>query len=108
MRKDHLYRVSFERHIDCKIDSLVFHCWAMNATEAKQIARTTWEARHRSSKRVPFMFHLEAHRADSQHVEGLRVTDWLQREFNGMDAMYAFWMIDTRTWRVNGRNLYGC
>lgn len=99
MRKDHIYRVSFERHINCHIESMVFHCWAQNAKEAKETARETWYHRNQSNHKVPFMFHLEAHRADVQNVEDLRVVDWLQREFTGMNVMYQFRMLRSHCWR---------
>lgn len=106
-QKEYLYRVSFERHIDCRIDSLVFYCWATNAKEAKDTARTAWTARSSCKRRIPFMFHLDAHRSDVQDVDALSITDWMSREIRGQYLLRSFRMIDTRTWRVNGRNLYG-
>ena len=99
MRKDRIYAVTFRREANNKIDSLVYHCWAQNAPEAKRLARTAWETRciANGRKKVPHMFWLEAHRAQSQNVEDLRVKNWLQHEIAGNDVMHMFIMTKSFT-----------
>jgi hypothetical protein len=106
MAKDRIYAVSFQREANNKIDQITFHCWAPNAPEAKTFARNAWETRYRANHlghKIPHMFHLEAHRAESQNIHGLRVKNWLDREITGDDVMHTFIMTHTvtRGWAWN-------
>ena len=93
-KQERIYAVSFVREANNKIDHLVFHCWALNAPDAKQKAKTAWEARYQANHRgkIPHMFHLEAHRAETQDIENLRVVNWLDREITGDNVMNTFIM----------------
>ena len=88
--KDHIYTVKFTRELNNNIDDLTFNCWAVNAQEAKRLARETWETRHAGKSRIPHMFHLEAHRADTQVMENLRATNWMHQDITGWDTMWTF------------------
>lgn len=92
MVKDRLYAVSFQREANNMIDQIVYHCWALNAPDAKRIARTAWETRLARNRHIPHMFHLEAHRAETQDIENLRVVNWLDREITGDNVMHTFIM----------------
>ena len=108
MKTERIYTVSFERHADCRIDEIVFNCWAYDAQDAKRIAREKWEHRNKANYgRIPHMFGLEAHRAESQVMDDLRVVNDEKRVICGWDAMWTFIMTSSRTWRVNGINKYG-
>ena len=108
MSKERIYRVTFEQHTQCQIVEFVFHCWAPNAPEAKRLARVKWDARSTAyNGRIPHMFHLEAHRADTQIMEDLRVVNDEGRAIYGWNTMWVFIATSTRTWRVNGINKYG-
>lgn len=95
----HLYIVTFERHINCHMDSMVYHCYASNAKEAVQTARDTWEHEHRAQKKAPHMFYIHAVRC--------RNTEPLVRDYKGMELRMprivdSFVMVDTHVWRYKG------
>lgn len=101
-----IYFATFETHWNCQIQSHVWHGEARNATEAKQKCREHWNHIYRSEKKTPYQFHLYAKRSRIQDKSKLCVHDWLNRKYSGTNVM-GFIMTDIRTWRVNGRNLYG-
>ena len=88
--KDRIYTVTFTREANNLIDDITFNCWAVSAPDAKRLAKQTWETRHRGKPKTPHMFHLEAHRACTQNMEDLRVTNWAHREITGWDTMWTF------------------
>lgn len=88
--KDRIYTVTFTREANNMIDKIVFNCWAVSVPDAKRIARETWEVRHRGKGKTPHMFHLEAHRASTQTMEDLRVTNWMHQDITGWDTMWTF------------------
>ena len=97
MKAERIYTVSFERQANGRIDQIVMNCWAYNVQDAKRIASETWNNRYEAThgRRPPHMFHLEAHRADTQVMEDLRVKDWRGLERTGWDAMWSFIMTET-------------
>jgi hypothetical protein len=95
-----IYIVTFERHINCTIRDIVFHCEANNAKEAVQIAKDAW-----TKKSYPF--HIHAVKSRVQDIDHLTIHTWLSTTISGAALMNAFYCTDSRTWRVNGRNLYG-
>ena len=97
-----IYIVTFERHIDCQIRNIVFHCEADNAKEACRNAKEAWFKNNLSS-----MFHLHAVKSRTQDVASLKVRNWKCHEISGSECMNHFYCTDFRVWRVNGRNLYG-
>ena len=98
-----IYFVTFEKHVCCRIDQMVFHCEAKNAKEAVKIAKETWE----NYGFKPHMFHLYGHKSRIQDADLLRVKAWDSKEYSGQYVMNNFFCVDTRTWRVNGINQYG-
>ena len=92
MAKDRIYTVSFRREANNMIDWFVYHLWAQNAPEAKRLARKAWETRYAGQRHVPHMFWLEAHRAETQDIDSLRVTNWMDREITGWNTMHTFIM----------------
>ena len=99
MAKDHIYAVSFQREANNMIDQIVYHCWAQNAPEAKRLARNAWETRQAGKAKIPHMFHLEAHRAETQVMEDLRVVNWNGSEITGWNTMHTFIMTHTMSRR---------
>lgn len=97
---DRLYTVTFTQELNNCIDQFAFACWAQNVADAKRLARTSWETRHAGQRKIPHMFHLEAHRAASQNPEDLRLVNWLGTERAGYDAMWSF--VRTRSARRGG------
>ena len=98
-----IYYVTFEVHKDCKVYNYIFHCWAWNATEAKQLAKDAWALSHKSHQ-----FHLYAHRSNAPDDQFLRVIGWNGITYSGkMACIDRFICTDFRTWRVNGINKYG-
>ena len=100
-----IYLVTFESHVNCTIYNMVFYCMAHNAKEACAIAAWFWHE-HKGAK--PYMFHLSAKKSPVQEPSMLAVKNYLGREFTGEKVMETFHCVESRTWRVNGRNLYGC
>ena len=41
-----IYFVTFETHVSCKINEMIFHCEAKNATEAKETCKKYWSSLH--------------------------------------------------------------
>ena len=103
-----IYYVTFEKHLNCKVSTVFFHCLANNATEAKQIARDAWQEAWSRAKKVPYQFHLYAHRSNIQEADKLSLVDVRNRRFTGEDVMNHFHSVDSRTWRIDGINQYGC
>ena len=100
MKTERIYTVSFQRQANSRIDEIVFNCWAYSVQDAKQVAREAWDTRNAASHgRIPHMFHLEAHRADTQVLEDLRVKNWYGNEIAGWNAMFSFIMTDSRARR---------
>lgn len=97
-----IYIVTFERHINCQIRNIVFHCEADNAKDACQIAKEAW-----FKNNLSYMFHLHAVKSRTQDISLLRVKNWKLQEIAGADCMNHFYCTDFRVWRSNGRNLYG-
>lgn len=98
-----IYYVTFEKHVSCRIDEMIFHCEAKNAKEAIKIAKQTWI----DQCFKPHQFHLYAHKSRIQDVELLKIRSWTGKEYGGQYIMNSFFCTASRTWRVNGRNLYG-
>lgn len=98
-----IYYVTFEKHVCCRIDAMIFHCDAKNAKEAKDICRATWEARGFK----PHQFHLYAHKSRISDPDLLSVRSWDSKVYKGANVMDRFICTETRTWRVNGINKYG-
>ena len=97
-----IYFVTFEIHRDCKIFDYVFHCWAYDAKEAKELAKKAWSEGHKSHQ-----FHLYAKRSKAPDDKFLKVVCWQGTAFSGKDCIDKFLCTDFRTWRVNGINQYG-
>lgn len=96
MKTERIYTVSFQRQANSRIDEIVINVWAYNVQDARRIACETWENRNAANHgRIPHMFHLEAHRAETQVMEDLRVKNWLGKELTGWDAMWTFIMTDS-------------
>ena len=91
---ERLYTVSFERQAGGMIDQITFICFAESVQDAKQKARDAWDNMY-PAKKVPHMFHLEAHRSGTKNVDDLRVTNWMKNEITGSSTMWRF--IKTRS-----------
>lgn len=107
-----IYYVTFEKHVDCTVKTVFFHCDAKNATEAKEKCRKAWYDLFPSvsplkPKKVPYQFHLYAKRSTIQDISLLRIVNWANKELHGDEVFNHFITVDTRTWRVNGINKYG-
>ena len=98
-----IYYVTFEKHVCCRIDAMIFHCDAKNAKEAKAICKAAWEARGYK----PHQFHLYAHRSRISDPNLLSVRGLDGGLYHGAHVMDRFICTDTRTLRVNGINKYG-
>ena len=79
-----LYRVEFEVHSNCCIYNYEYYCYAQNAIKACEMAKHDWNKKKHQ-------FHVVAHRINDNDF------DIPLEKFN---------CINSRTWRVNGRNLY--
>ena len=98
-----IYYVTFEMHKDCKIYNYIFHCWAWDAKEAKDIAKRAWEKNHEAHQ-----FHMYAHRSKAPDSQFLRVRGWNGMIHSGKEeCLDKFICLDFRAWRVNGINQYG-
>lgn len=97
-----IYIVTFEKHADCQIRNIVFHCEAENAKDACQIAKQAW-----SEKTAAYPFKVHAVKARTQDISFLKIRNWKCQEISGAACMNEFYCTDFRTWRSNGRNLYG-
>ena len=95
-----IYFVTFEIHRNCTIYNYIYHCEAATAKEAKEIARNNWKTKN------GHQFHLYGKKSNVQNVDLLKVRSALGREYSGSDVIGRYIIIDQRTWRVNGRNLY--
>lgn len=95
-----IYIVTFERHINCQIRDMVFHCEAQNAKEAVQIAKDKWFC-------DSHQFHIHATKSRIQDPSLLSVHTWNNHNVSGTDCLGYFYCTDFRTWRVNGINQYG-
>ena len=100
-----IYFVTFEIHENCQIKDYIFHCEAKNAKEAKETARKFWSSL-RGIK--GYQFHLYGKKSNIQDISLLRVRGWNGTEYSGEYVMNHAFCTNFRTWRVNGRNLYGC
>jgi hypothetical protein len=98
-----IYIVTFEKHVNCQIHDMVFHCEAKNAKEAVALAKQAWI----DQCFKPHQFHLHAVKSRIQDIEKLRVRGWTGKEYSGSYVMNSFFCTDFRTWRVNGINQYG-
>lgn len=99
-----IYFATFEIHDHCQIRSMIYHCEAKNAKEAKEAARKFWTSLC-GFKGYPF--HLYAKKSRIQDIDLLRVRGWDGKEYSKDYVMNHVFCTDIRTWRVNGRNLYG-
>jgi hypothetical protein len=99
-----IYFVTFETHIACKINDMIFHCEAKNANEAKEICKKFWHSLHGIKGH---QFHLYAKKSNIQDAKYLRVRGWEGTEYTGEYVMNHVFCTDFRTWRVNGINQYG-
>lgn len=107
-----IYYVTFEKRLNCTIYNYIFHCYANNANEAKEICRKAWADLHPQKKsfrpeKIPHQFSMYAHRSGINNPELLKVINWKGQEVKGQSVIGAFIMPDFHAWRVNGRNLYG-
>lgn len=98
-----IYFVTFEKHVNCRIDDMIFHCEAKNAKEAVQIAKEYWQ----KYDFKPHQFHLYAKKSRIQDPDLLQVHLWNGETRKGAALMNNFYCVDFRTWRVNGINKYG-
>lgn len=99
-----IYFVTFETHVSCKINEMIFHCEAKNATEAKETCKKYWSSLHVVKGH---QFHLYAKKSNIQDVQFLRVRGWEGTEYHGEYVMNHVFCTDFRAWRVNGINQYG-
>lgn len=98
-----IYFVLFEVHKNCQISNYIYHCDAKNAATAKEKAKEAWK----TNGNKPHQFHIYGKKSNIQDEKYLRVKTWSGREINGHDVMENFICTDFRTWRINGKNLYG-
>ena len=96
-----IYFVTFEIHKNCTVYNYIYHCEASTAKEAKEIARVEW------SGRKGYQFHLYGKKSNIQNADLLRVKSVFGREYSGSEVIGMYIPLDLRTWRVDGRNLYG-
>ena len=97
-----IYFVTFEAHRNCTIYDYIFHCWAYDAKEAKEIAKEAWAKDHDAHQ-----FHLYAKYSRAPMDKCLKVISWKGNAFTGSECIDKFICTDLRTWRVNGINQYG-
>lgn len=97
-----IYFVTFEVHKNCTIYDYIFHVWALDAKEAKQLAKQAWEKDHQAHQ-----FHLYAKRSKAPDTKFLRVVGWKGDSYTGDECISSFICTDFRAWRVNGINQYG-
>lgn len=100
-----IYFVTFEIHVACKINEMIFHCEAKNATEAKENAKKFWYSLN--GLKQHHMFHIYAKKSNIQDVNLLRVRGWEGTEYKAGYVMNHAFCTDFRSWRVNGINKYG-
>ena len=96
-----IYYVTFDAQKDCKIYDYIYHVWAWDAKEAKELAKIAWKKDHKEHQ-----FHLYAHRSKAPNNEFLRVIGWKGNTYSGEDCL-EFICTDIRSWRINGINQYG-
>ena len=94
-----LYIVTFETHRNCQVQNWYYYCQAKNAKEASEIAKRTW-------KLDGHMFHVHAVKSRIQDTDSISVKTWRNSVIRGADALNKHIMLDFRTWRINGRNIY--
>ena len=97
-----IYIVTFEIHRNCQIKNMVFYCKAKNAKEACVIAKGLWQLCGGQGHQ----FHIHAVKSRIQDQEYLGVRNWKGQEVKGGGLLNRFICTNSRTWRVNGRNLY--
>ena len=94
-----IYIVLYEIHANCQIQEWVYYCEATNAHDACEIAKATWGHKNH-------MFHLHAIKSMIQDINAISVKTWKGNVYKGQSVMGWHIMRNSRTWRVNGRNLY--
>lgn len=95
----HIYIVIFEIQRQCKVQEYVYHCEAQNAKDAVAQAREHWVLSNHQ-------FHIHAVKSRVQDGNLLRVLSVNGKEHKGTEVIGLYIMTDSRTWRINGRNLY--
>lgn len=95
----HIYIVNFEIKRDCQIQQWAYYCEAQNAKDACEIAKQTWT-------RKSHMFDVHAVKGRTQDANAISIKSWIGNGYRGADALNKHIMLDFRTWRINGRNLY--
>lgn len=99
MKPNPIYIVTFEIHRNCQIQQWVYYCEAQNAKDACEIAKATWSLKSH-------MFHIHAVKSTKQDTKALCVRAWTGIEYKWLDVMGWHIMVDFKTWRINGRNVY--
>lgn len=94
------YMITFEQHIHCEVRNFVYICEASGTEEAKAKAKQEWYFNHKSH-----MFHTKVKWLKGDILP--TITNWKGFVFTPPIVCNKMIMIDTKTWRVDGRNLYG-
>ena len=94
-----IYIVTFDIKRQCRTQSYAYYCEASNAKEAVEIARSNWRL-------SSHQFHIHAVKSRIQDGNALCVRNWLGKECKGMEVIGWYIMTNSRTWRVDGHNLY--